>query len=68
MLFAQDVGRNIAEAVEPPKPRGREVAAMEVRDISRILRAVAETDLEIPALIALGYGDASRRGPGTSVE
>jgi hypothetical protein len=41
---------------------------MEVRDISRILRAVAETDLEIPALIALGYGDASRRGPGTSVE
>ena len=56
----QYVGRNVAEAVEPPRPRAREVAALEVRNISRILQAVAETDLEIPTLIALGSG--MRRG------
>jgi len=56
----QYVGRNIAEAVEPPKPRAREIAALEVRDIGRILQAVAEKDLEIPTLIALGTG--MRRG------
>ena len=56
----QYIARNVAESVEPPKPRTAEVDPLEVSQIPRILEAVAGTDLETPTLIALGTG--MRRG------
>jgi len=56
----QYISRNVAESVEPPRPRTREVEPLEVSRIPVILGAIAGTDLEVPTLIALGTG--MRRG------
>jgi integrase len=56
----QYIARNVAESVEPPRPRTRDVEPLAVPTIPLILEAVAGTDLEVPTLIALGTG--MRRG------
>jgi integrase len=54
------VARNVAEAIETPKPRRKRVSPLDPADAVRILNEVADTDLEIPVIIALGTG--MRRG------
>lgn len=56
----QLVARNVAEAVEAPKAERHRVRAMEPDDARRVLTALAGTDLEVPAILALGTG--MRRG------
>lgn len=52
----QLIPRNIGEAVTPPRPERREVKAMTPNDVIMILEAVANTNLEIPTVLALGTG------------
>jgi integrase len=52
----QLVGRNVAEAVIPPRPDRRHVTAMEPADVRVLLAAVAGTHLEIPTILAVGTG------------
>lgn len=52
----QLIPRNIAEAVTPPRPEHREVAAMTPLQVAQVLETVAGTDLEIPTLLGLGTG------------
>jgi integrase len=52
----QLVGRNVAEAVIPPRPDRRNVTAMEPADVRVLLAAVAETHLEMPTILAVGTG------------
>ncbi|MGH2788910.1 MAG: site-specific integrase [Actinomycetota bacterium] len=56
----QLVGRNVAEAVAPPRPPKREIEALEPEHVSRLMDAIAGTDLELPVVLALGTG--MRRG------
>lgn len=56
----QYVARNVAEAIERPQPRSKEVKALDVREVPAIISAVSATDLKFPTLIALGTG--ARRG------
>jgi integrase len=52
----QLVGRNVAEAVIPPRPDRRNVTAMEPADVHVLLAAVAGTHLETPTILAVGSG------------
>ena len=52
----QLAARNVAEAVEAPKPSRRYVAALESTDAIRVLEAVADSDLELPVILGLGTG------------
>ena len=52
--------RNVAEAVEAPRPRRKRVAALDPADAVRVLNDFAGSDLEMPVVLALGTG--MRRG------
>lgn len=52
----QLVGHNVAEAVIPPRPDRRSLAALEPADVRRLFKAVAETHLETPTILAVGTG------------
>jgi integrase len=52
----QLVGRNVAEAVIPPRPDRRNVPALEPTDVRLLLIAVAGTHLEMPTILAVGTG------------
>jgi integrase len=52
----QLVGRNVAEAVVPPRPERRHVTAMEPADVRILLTAVAGTHLEMPTILGVGTG------------
>ena len=52
----QLIPRNIAEAVNPPRPEHREVEAMTPREVVRVLETVAGSDLEMPTILGLGTG------------
>jgi integrase len=56
----QLVGRNAADAVEPPRPEYREVNALEETRTAWLLDAAAGTHLHIPILLAITTG--MRRG------
>lgn len=56
----QLAARNVAEAVEAPRPRRKKIEALHPADAVRILNDVSGTDLEIPVVLALGTG--MRRG------
>lgn len=52
----QLVDRNIAQAVQPPKPEKNEMDAVSPEEVARILEAARGSELEIPVAIALGTG------------
>jgi integrase len=52
----QLVGRNVAEAVIPPRPDRRNLAALEPADVRELFEAVAGTHLETPTILAVGTG------------
>lgn len=52
----QLVDRNVAQAVQPPKPEKNEMDAVTPDDVDRILAAAAGTEIEVPVVIALGTG------------
>jgi integrase len=52
----QLVERNVAQAVQPPKPEKNEMDAVTPEDADRILAAAADTEIEVPVTIALGTG------------
>lgn len=52
----QLVGRNVAEAVIPPRPDRRNLAALEPADVRELFKAVAGTHLETPTILAVGTG------------
>jgi integrase len=56
----QLVARNVAEAIETPKPKRPRVKALEPETAVRVLNEVAGSDLEMPVTLALGTG--MRRG------
>jgi integrase len=52
----QLVDRNVAKAVQPPKPDKNEMDAVTPEDVERILAAANGTEIEVPVVIALGTG------------
>jgi len=56
----QVLARNPADAVDPPRPRPVEMAALDVADTARLLGAAAGSRLYLPVLLAVATG--LRRG------
>jgi integrase len=54
------LARNPADAVEPPRPRRREMKALDSETTGKLLRATQETRLSIPVMLAVTTG--LRRG------
>ncbi|BDG61537.1 tyrosine-type recombinase/integrase [Caldinitratiruptor microaerophilus] len=54
------VGRNVADAVDAPRPERREVPILTSEDLDKLIRAAEGTDLEPVVLLAVGAG--LRRG------
>jgi integrase len=54
------LARNPADAVEPPRPRRREMKALDSETTGKLLRATQETRLSIPVMVAVTTG--LRRG------
>lgn len=52
----QLVGRNVAEAVIPPRPDRQNLAALEPAEVGLLVGAVAGTQLEMPTVLAIGTG------------
>jgi len=52
----QLVERNVAQAVQPPKPEKHEVNAVTPEEVDRILAAAKGIEIEVPITIALGTG------------
>lgn len=50
------IERNVAASVVPPKPQKRHVAPLSPSDVSKLLKAVAGTQLEVPTVLAIGTG------------
>jgi len=48
--------RNVAEAVTPPKPQRKDIPPLTRRDVETLLKAVKDTELEVPTALALGTG------------
>jgi integrase len=52
----QLVERNVAQAVQPPKPEKNEMDAVTPDDIERIIAAAQGSEIEVPVTIAIGTG------------
>ncbi|MGH7926394.1 MAG: site-specific integrase [Candidatus Binatia bacterium] len=52
----QLIPRNVAESVTPPRPERRDVEPMTPREVIRVLETVADSELEMPTVLALGTG------------
>lgn len=50
------VERNVAQAVQPPRPEKNEMEAVTPDDVDRILDATGGTEIEVPVTIAIGTG------------
>lgn len=50
------VGRNVADAVDPPRKAKKEIAVLNRQQISELLAALKETYLYVPVLIAVTTG------------
>jgi integrase len=52
----QLVPRNVAQSVKAPTASGRSVEGLEVKDAVQLIEALGGTELEVPAIVALGTG------------
>lgn len=52
----QLVDRNVAQAVQPPKPEKKEMDAVTPEEVDRILAAATGSEIEVPVTVALGTG------------
>jgi integrase len=56
----QTLGRNVADAVEPPRPERKEMCALDEAETARLLEAVQGSRMYTPILVAVTTG--LRRG------
>jgi integrase len=56
LVRLQLVGRNVCDAVEPPRVKLPEVRAFDDNEIEKVMRACASTVLHMPAMLALSCG------------
>jgi integrase len=52
----QLLARNVAEAVTPPRPERKDIEALTKEGVLTLLDTVRGTELEVPAVLALGTG------------